>query len=218
MVSLSLLLPLLAAGSPAQSGAFDPSAIPEGARWVVHVDLAALARSEILRALHADGVRFENEFGLHRIERAFGLDPFADLRSLTFYGAGATGAECVWVAVGTRALESVRATYAAGGARTLRVAGAEAFCTTDSRWIAFLPEGADSLRVLAAHSESTLREALLVARGQAASLGPAPPTGRATRGIAARPAPGSLVFAASAPAARYEDNASYLRRALELLL
>ncbi|MBK7878127.1 MAG: hypothetical protein IPJ77_20910 [Planctomycetes bacterium] len=78
---LGVVLGGLVGGARAER--FDPARIAAGARWVAHVDVEALARSEVYAALVADGVvKLEDE--VEALE-AFGLDPVKDLRSVTVY-------------------------------------------------------------------------------------------------------------------------------------
>lgn len=226
---LSIALCLALSGAP--SGAFDPRQVPAEAAWVVHVDLAALAQSTFLRELHADGIRFENEFNLDHVERDYGLDPFADLRSLTFYGSGAGGEECACVAVGSSALQSAWTRLSERGARPVRIAGLQAVQVGHgggAGYFALLPgePSAASVAIVAA-SEAALRSAWLVAQREAPTLADpnvaaeSPRTKSASRerssAIQARPGKGSLVFAASQPAARFEENAIFLRSAGQIL-
>jgi hypothetical protein len=232
MNTSSLWIPFLLAAPAAAAGSFDARLVPAEAPWVVHVDLEALSRCALLDALHAQGLRPENDLGLDQLERDSGLDPFDDLASLTFYGAGARGEGSVCVAVGaSRALASAWARESERGARAVQVEGVGALQAgggAQARFLALLAETPGEPRVaLVAPSEAALRSALLVVWGDAPTLaspraGAQPPSpAGAPRArpapIQARPSAGSLVFAASAPVAGFEENAAFLDRALGLL-
>jgi hypothetical protein len=222
LVSLLLLAPTV------HAGAFDPRQVPAGSPWIVHVDMEALSRSTILRALHADGVKFENDFDLDHVEKDFGLSPFDDLYSLTFYGSGKNGDESVCVVTGTAALSAAKSRLAAKGARSVRIGSVDALqigARETRPFITLLPAQAGAPRIaIVAPSEAALASALLVLQGEAPTL--ANPSARETAtnagaktppSIRIRPNRGSLVLAACTPVARFEQNAAFLTRALGLL-
>jgi hypothetical protein len=223
LTALLLLAPI------ARAGGFDPRQVPASARWIVHVDLDALSSSMLLRSLHADGVKFENEFDLDDIEQTFGLSPFEDLESLTFYGVGKSGEGSVCIAIGSPALDTVKSKLAAKKPKPLVVGGIDALEIQDhgqSRYIALLPvQSATSRTAVVAPSVTALGTAIsTLQKSDAPSL--ANPRGSDKSASApavpapvmrVRPARGSLVFAACTPVATFEDNATFLDRALGLL-
>ncbi len=217
-ITAALFIAFAALTSAGHAGAFDPRHVPADVPWIVHIDLEALADSTILRSLHADGVRFENEFDLDGVEKDFGLSPFVDLRSLTFYGAGALNHEYVCVAVGGPAIGAAKDRLVQKGAQPKRVNGVDAWAIAgrEPRIAALLPATGGGGRVaVVAQTETALAAALLVLKDKAASLA-TPPQGKRPA-ILSKPKRGSLVFAASAPVARLQENETYLHRALELL-
>ena len=74
---------------------FDPARVRAEARWVAHVDVEALAKSDVYAALVADGVVSVQEEV--ELVQELGLDPVKDLRGVTVYGVEEKGEHTVVV-------------------------------------------------------------------------------------------------------------------------
>jgi len=228
------VLALLVCAPSVQAGGFDPSCVAANATSVLHVDMAGVGRSTLLRALHASGQRVENEFDVDSLSKEFGIDFFSDLFSITSYSTGARGESTVTVVAGNEQLAAAWARRAKGQAPARRVAGREAIALmrgSDTPLVALLPARPGSPRMaVIAKDEAALQSALIVIDGEAPTLADAP---RATGGaatssskrpketpqaIVARPADSSLIFAATAPGAPSGARMTpFLERGLSLL-
>jgi hypothetical protein len=77
---------LLALARPSLADGFDPVQVPAGVKWVIHVDLRAMRRSQIGKLIQARFVKEERvQHALARMQNDFGFDPIQDLHSVTFY-------------------------------------------------------------------------------------------------------------------------------------
>ncbi len=227
------VLALLVCAPSVQAGGFDPKCVAANATSVLHVDMAGVGRSTFLRALHASGQHVENEFDVGSMSKEFGIDFFSDLFSITVYATGARGESSVTVVAGNEQLASAWARRAKGQAPSRKVAGRDTIPLkrgSDTPLVALLPASPGSPRIaVIARDEAALQSALHVIDGEAPTLADAPratvpPATSSNKGprivqpISARPADGSLVFAASALGAPCGlQMTPFLERGLSLL-
>ncbi len=220
MLAGSIVASLLLAAPALAGGGFDASQVDAEATWVLHVDFHALSRSSLLRTLHREGLHAEDDLELDHVKKDFGVDPFTDLHSLTMYSAGKRGEGVVTVVKGSTQLDSAWSRLAER-AEPVRIGGREALRFeargSSTRFVILLasPEYSSRLAVFATSSEA-LESALEVLSGDAPHLGSPQRTANPGPGLAAAPASGSLIFAASLPGV-LQENLVFLRRALRLL-
>lgn len=231
LLTVALGAPLAPLAPLASGGGFDPRHVAADADWVFHVDFEALTRSTLLGSLHRQGIKMENEFDLDHFGAKFGVDPLADLHSITMYGIGGVGV--VTVVAGKRKIESAWTRLAAEAIRS-RVAGLECIAlgrARDTRLVLLLPArpGAPRLAVIATTTQAAER-ACLVLGGEAPGLDSvaaregARPVDRgsddASAPLRARPSDGALIFAANVPGRTLLHSPQaepFLRRGLSLL-
>lgn len=80
----SLLLSLLTLAAPATNGGIEQLRLPPDTRWVLHLDIEGMLGTDLGRELrHA--VESTEEIDLSQLQE-LGLDPFADLLSVTVHG------------------------------------------------------------------------------------------------------------------------------------
>jgi hypothetical protein len=191
-----ILSGLLACAPLAHADVLDARRVPAEVRWVAHLDLEALARSSLFATIRAHP-DFGAEIDFAEIEANFGLDPLKDVRGITVYRAGEGEEDVVAVCSGNARIEQATAKLAAmPGHRLAEVGGRAVHVLGEGAdtWYAHVraqPEGSDRVIVLA-HGEALLTLGLAVLDGQAPSLATA-----AKPGIRAKPAPGSILFAAA---------------------
>lgn len=61
--------------------------VPEKARWVAHIDVESLARSQLLQSLKEHGLQKEIESAFAEDEDLAGIDPLHDVRSVTVFNS-----------------------------------------------------------------------------------------------------------------------------------
>lgn len=185
----------------ARADRFDPARVAAGARWVAHVDVEALAASELHAALAEDGeLRLEDE-----VEelKELGLEPLKDLRSVTVYSVDPRSEHAVVLLVGNAnvdgALERLKGRE---GYREERVEGqpVHVWGGDGGAWYAAVlrREGSQDRLVVQSDDRASLVLACGVLEGRAEHLAvgedPAATTGAVLR---ARPEEGSILFAAA---------------------
>lgn len=82
-------------GSLCAAGPLEWRLVPRDAAWVAHVDVERIASSKLMSSL-PDGLEMDEDFGELR---EFGVDPRADVYSLTAYGWGSIEDERVVIVV-----------------------------------------------------------------------------------------------------------------------
>lgn len=191
LAALFLLTPLAAAGT------LEPRHVAADARWVAHLDVEALARSSLLDVLAESGHDVRAEIDLEGLRAKLGLDLLADLHSATLYCAGPSSEDVVAVLATTAAVDDAMLKLDGLGARKIDLGGRAVHVLGEGRdagYAAVLPgAGAEQRVVVLGKSEPLLLRGLAVLDARAPSL--AQPVANSVR---TRPAPGSIVFAASA--------------------
>jgi hypothetical protein len=194
LLPLALLAAPLAA-APLAPERLDKTCLPADVRWFAHVDLEALARSELYAALSEGGtLRLEDEVD----ELAeLGLDPLKDLTSVTLFCASADDEDGILLLNGNArvdaALEKLKAKdgYRAD---TLDGRTVHAWGDGGDAWYAAVlrRDGSEERMVVQGHSKRALKAACEVLTGQAKNLAQV-----AEPRMKAEPAPGSIVFVAA---------------------
>jgi len=72
----------------AMGGAFDPALVPQDARWVAHMDVAAFRDSTIGQHLSTQEVHADVQEQWKQAEEMLGMDLREDLHAVTMYGSG----------------------------------------------------------------------------------------------------------------------------------
>ena len=190
LAALFLLAPL------ADAGTLEPRHVAADARWVFHVDVEALARSSLFDVLKESGHDVRAEMDFEGVRTKLGLDPLADLRSVTLYCSGPSSEDVVAVLTATPAVDAAALRLEALGARKIEVGGRSAHVLgegSDAGYAAILPGPTSELRtVVLGKAEPMLLRGISVLESRAPSL--AQPVANSVR---TRPAPGSIFFAAS---------------------
>jgi hypothetical protein len=194
------LAALLLLAPTAVAGGLQKSRVPDGARWLVHLDVEAMKRSKLYEVVHeASGESGTNEMdeGLEHVRMFAGLDPTMDFQSVTLFCSGATPETCVAVFSGNAkidtALEKLRtlATYHTTpvGNRALHTWG-----DGHETWFAWVKrtEGSDERVVVASQDEDEVVREIGLREGNGETLASA-----SRPSIVARPSSGSILFAAA---------------------
>lgn len=189
--------------APARADALDKNRIPADARWFAHLDLEALARSELYKALAEHGeLDLKHELDdLHDVGfEELGIDPLRDLKSVSVFSVGATGEQTVVLLAGNEkidgALEHLKQQPAyrtdSFEGHTLHAWGDE-----HSSWFAAVlrKEGTNERLVVQSDDKASLKRAFDVLEGRAPSLATAAKDPTTTAARRATPAPGSILFA-----------------------
>ncbi len=85
-ISLALfavVLTALTAAVPAQAGPLPESLVPEGVRWIAHLDMEKLVATRLFKVLDSDG---RIEIKTREIGRMMKIDFFKDVSGLTIFG------------------------------------------------------------------------------------------------------------------------------------
>ncbi len=85
------------------AGPLDPSHVPEGATWTVHVDLESLLESSLGEMVMAEA---QGDLEIEELDQ-FGIDPFSDLFGFTAYGTGEDERSIVAIVEGSDSLENI---------------------------------------------------------------------------------------------------------------
>jgi hypothetical protein len=155
------------------AGEFDPRSVSCEAAWVVHLDLEAMARSKFLLALREAGQEFANEFDFDLIESRFGVDPYEELSSITFYAPKSGDAAAVAVVRGSTRASSSWSRLIEAGRFVRKVAEHDVFSIGGGSARSFgcaLPEAGGARTFVLAANERALGPALAVFDGKARSL------------------------------------------------
>jgi hypothetical protein len=97
IASFALFLGFLGLSLPAQAGPVRESVIPEGARWIAHLDMEKFVGTQLFKALDADGrIHIKDK----DITRMLKLDLYKDVTGLTVFGFGPGGKRAVFLAAG----------------------------------------------------------------------------------------------------------------------
>jgi hypothetical protein len=92
-----LILGALAVSPQAWAGTLPESMIPEGARWIAHLDMEKFVSTQLFKLLETDGrlqIRDKD------ITRMLKLDLYKDVTGITAFGFGAGGKRAVFLAAG----------------------------------------------------------------------------------------------------------------------
>jgi len=93
----ALALGVMALALPARAGNLPESIIPEGARWVAHLDMEKFVATRLFEFLEKDG---RLEIKDRDITRMLKLDFFKDITGLTIFGLGPGEKQAVFLAAG----------------------------------------------------------------------------------------------------------------------
>lgn len=169
---------------------FDPARVRAEARWVAHVDVEALAKSDVYAALVADGVVSVQEEV--ELVQELGLDPVKDLRGVTVYGVEEKGEHTVVVLDGEENLErALEKKKGETGYREEVLDGKALHAWGDDCFAAVLRrEGSARRLVVQSDDRDAVSRACAVIEGRGASLA-------GSEKLRALPAEGSIVWAAS---------------------
>lgn len=74
---------------------FSPRSVPTDARWVMHLDLAALKATDIGRMLLDESMQGDAVQQIESAKAMFRIDPREDLDAMTVYGSGSTADNAV---------------------------------------------------------------------------------------------------------------------------
>lgn len=112
---------LLALGATASE--FDPAHVPTEARWVAHLDLDALRKTQVGAMVlgHLNEGTANNQ--LNAVKAMIGIDPRTDLRGFTVFGASERPEEAAVVAHGTFDAERLLTLLRANGSYAAEDAG-----------------------------------------------------------------------------------------------
>jgi len=92
-----LVLGVLTLAVPSRAGILPESIIPEGARWVAHLDMEKFVATSLFEFLEKDG---RLEIKNRDITRMLKLDLFKDITGLTIFGLGPGEKQAVFLAAG----------------------------------------------------------------------------------------------------------------------
>lgn len=217
MLAARLLVALLALAPCSFASGFDARRVSADAAWVLHVDFEALSRSTLLGSLHEAGQRVENELDADEITSSFGLDPFADVDSMTMYAEGFDSTDKAIVVIGNAKLDATWKRLAEKATRE-KIAGHDALRREHGAsfpYVCLLPAKDAARRVgVLATSSATLEHALSVLDGGSSSLATGSTRGKPS--LQCTPAIGSLVYAASSNGDVTRDRTGFFERALTL--
>jgi hypothetical protein len=173
MKPLLLALVAVAFAPRVDAGEFDPRSVSSEAAWVAHLDIEAMARSRFLLALREAGQEFANEFDFDLIESRFGVDPYEELASLTFY-APKSGDDAAVAVVRASTKASIAWSHLIEAGRFVRkVADHDVYSIgvgSERSFGCALPEAGGQRTFVLAANEKALGPALAVLEGKARSL------------------------------------------------
>ncbi|GJM22100.1 MAG: hypothetical protein DHS20C15_20150 [Planctomycetota bacterium] len=190
LAALGLALPLAAQQLPAQF-------VDAEARWVAHVDVGGVFKSELLRhVLNTEGVDVSSD-ELIEMASAYDLDPGRDIRSITVYGTEEDPERAVALVSGTAALSKAidhllvalkRTEVSANGVTLHRWREREGGDDSIYTYMASKADTDERVLIVSAQPEVVAR-AVAVVRGERSSLSGSDPS------LTRTPAPGTLFFA-----------------------
>lgn len=209
LAGLVLLAPI------SRSDVLQKSRVPAAARWIAHVDVERLARSELFAALTSEAAGADMKLDFGDIDDLCGLDPLKDLKSVTVFSTAESEEHTVGVIVANEKLDAalVRFKREAGyhtvqvGTHTLHAWSEHASLLDDDgktgeqyAYILPIAGGTDRL-VIVAGKPDALIECLDVVEGRAPSL-----ASGAKITLPGFPGQGAVVFAAAGePLARLAE-------------
>jgi len=199
----ALSLTGLALASPALAEPLDRARIPAAARWLVHVDLEAAVRSQLFqRMLQNHEIRAELDEGLAEMRAKIGIDPLEDIHSITLFGISPDPENAVAIISASSSIDTALAMLPQMSdeidVHLGTIDGREVYSIGDPHgdetWFVHVIRHDGAQRTLVAtHRREDLGAAIDVIGGRSASLASA-----RQPAIAARPGPGSILFAATA--------------------
>ena len=201
MNRLSLLLAVLVlCAPPAAAEGLKKSRIPAGARWLVHLDVAALRTSRIYALVREESAQDgsdDMEEGLSEIRMFAGLDPTQDFQSVTLYCASQSEKGCVALLAGDAKIDqSLEKLKTKEDYHTTPVQGflLHTWGGVRDPWYAYVhrTEGSEERVVVASQDPAELVRGISVLERESESLAQA-----ARPMIRATPAAGSILFAAA---------------------
>jgi hypothetical protein len=188
---------LLVTAPFASANGFDAKHVPANARWVAHLDVESLLHSQLFTAVTHGHGSLHADVDLHEIEQQFGIDPLKDVRGITVYNAGPGEQDTALLVTASARVEELTAKLSAvEGHASIQVGNrtVHTFQEDGATWYGSIEAGSgnDERLVVLARGEDLYTRALELALGQGKSLASSP-----TPAIRAKPAAGSILFAAA---------------------
>ncbi len=186
----------LISGPAANAGPLNKAWVGRDAQWVAHVDVEAGLASTLGRYVttHREELKLE---GLEEIKKELGIDPLADIKSLTIYGSASDGSDGIAVIHTTAAVEQmiVKLRQKEKSLTTVSVDGMTLYTWNDhgmTRFAQVRPasDAADRIVIVGADKDRLLG-GIAVLEGKAAGLAAA-----AEGPMSTDPKAGSFMFAA----------------------
>ena len=189
---------LLSLAVPATAGELNPDHVAAEARWLVHIDVQAAARSTFrsqLEQLIGDEIELDEIEELGAFPNIAGLKPWEDIRSLTFYSASPSPEDAVALVHTSPAVETALGDLRGmPGYRSIKATGGTLHAWEDDHeaWFAYVHYvGEDDRLVFFSDDEQRLLASLDVVLGKRPSLADS-----SDKAIHALPRKGSIVFVA----------------------
>ena len=185
---LALLSPLSLAGE------LRTDRVPADARWVVHFDADAVRQTSLWNLVQSGlvgNLKEELEEGMEEIRSEFGIDPMWDLHSFTVYGLSENEEEAIVMAETTSSVDNALArlrqesSYRSISSGDLIV---HSWDDDNETFYAYIHAEGDRRVVLFSNQSDQITDGIRMLHGKGPSLK------TASKGITARPRPGSVFF------------------------
>ena len=184
--------------TPSFGDRLDPSTVPSTARFLAHVDVTGLQKTELWKMM----LNVAQESGedplaeLRAIEEQYGIDPLRDIQSVTLYGAEADPESAVGMIVGNSKIDGlIGALQSQEGYITVEAEGLRLHVVDmdGERIYGYLHERGERRTVLVSQNQRELVRGALVLRGRQPNMADAEEPA-----LHLRPQKGSFLYVAAA--------------------